>query len=57
MQYKVILQSLPFAELKEEGEAIQLAIALHRSCTVPHSVKVVDDKDNILVNFFVEDAK
>lgn len=56
MKYKVIFQSLPFAELKEERQAIELAIALHQSCTVSHTVKVLDDEENILLYLFLKDA-
>lgn len=47
---------IKLANLDNDVQATQLALALHQSSNLPHIVSVVDEKGNTLVSLFMEDT-
>lgn len=46
--YTVYFCASLFAQLKEVGEAVMLAVSLHRASNYPHIIKVKFEDDDVL---------
>lgn len=49
--YKILFSGTPFANVKDIENACALALSVHRSSNVEHSVRVLDEKDVEVITF------
>lgn len=49
--YKILFSGVTFATVKDIENACALALSVHRSSNVEHSVRVLDEKDLEVITF------